>query len=266
MQITLPDATPISSFIPGSMNALAYGRSGTGKTHFAATFPKPVLFIDADKGMLSVKASTRLKDKDQIFFVPVADKLEGQKVNNPMGFVTIKAVFDQLKSSGKYGELSPKTLVLDTLTSASAFCMKHVLFSAGHVGQQPTQPDWGTFRRELIYIIEVGIALDINFICLAHEQYIKDELSGRTWCLPMLNGKLAYELSGYFDEVYHMEPKQIGTQTKYQMTIKATGLVTAKSRLDLDSPIDSDYAIIKPAWDRLNSDNTKTEVKKMPEK
>ena len=139
--------------------------------------------------------------------------------------------------------------------------MKHVLYSAGHVGQQPTQPDWGTFRRALIDILETGLAMDINFICLAHEQYIKDELSGRTWCLPMVNGKLAYELSGYFDEVYHMEPKQVGTQTKYQMTIKATGLVTAKSRLGLDSPIESTYAVIKPAWDLLQ--NSKTEVKKM---
>jgi len=95
--------------------------------------------------------------------------------------------------------------------------------------------------------------MDVNFICLAHEQYIKDELSGRTWCLPMVNGKLAYELSGYFDEVYHMEPKQVGTTAKYQMTIKATGLVTAKSRLGLDSPIESSYTVIKPAWDKLQT-------------
>ena len=253
MQVTLPDATPISDFTPGSMNVMAYGRSGTGKTHMAATFQKPILFIDADKGMLTVKSSPHLPEKDQIFFVPVQDLLEGQKVANPMGFVTIKAVFDQLKSTGKYGEMTPKTLVLDTLTSASAFCMKHVLYSAGHVGQQPTQPDWGTFRRALIQIIETGVAMDVNFICLAHEQYIKDELSGRTWCLPMVNGKLAYELSGYFDEVYHMEPKQVGTTAKYQMTIKATGLVTAKSRLGLDSPIESSYTVIKPAWDKLQT-------------
>jgi hypothetical protein len=69
----------------------------------------------------------------------------------------------------------------------------------------------------------------------------------------MVNGKLAYELSGYFDEVYHMEPKQVGTTAKYQMTIKATGLVTAKSRLGLDSPIESSYTVIKPAWDKLQT-------------
>jgi len=243
------------------MNILAYGRSGTGKTEFAATFGEDILFIDADKGILTVKSSPRIQHKDKIFFVPIKDKIDGNKMSNPLGFITIKAVLDQVKQTGKYGEFTPKTIVLDTLTSCGAFCMKHVLYSAGHVGQQPTQPDSGTFRRALIDILEAGLAMDINFICLAHEQYIKDELSGRTWCLPMVNGKLAYELSGYFDEVYHMEPKQVGTSTKYQMTIKATGLVTAKSRLGLDSPIESTYAVIKPAWDLLQ--NSKTEVKKL---
>ena len=251
MQVSLPDATPISAYKPTSMNVLAYGRSGTGKTELAATFPTPCLFIDSDKGMLTVKSSPRIQNKDQMYFVPVQDKLPEQKDSRPMGFITIKAVFDQLKEHGKYGDFTPKTVVLDTLSSASMFCMKHVLFSAGHTGQQPTQPDWGTFRRALIEIIETGVAMNINFICLAHEQYIKDELSGRTWCLPMVNGKLAYELAGYFDEVYHMEPKQQGVSTKYMLTIKASGLVTAKSRLDLPSPIDSNYATIKPAWDLL---------------
>ena len=252
-QIQLPDPVPLHMFEPKSYTVLAYGRNGTGKTEFAATWPKPILYIDTDQGITTVLASPRIKDKDQISVVPIADYPTGVKTTQPLGFLTVKQVIDDIAKTGKYGNCQPATVVLDTLTTAASFCMSYVLYINRHVGQQPTLPDWGRQIRELVALIQTGVGLDCNFITLAHEQFMRDELSGRIWCVPLITGKLAMEIGLYFDELYHANVQERAGKHEYMLDTKATGLITAKSRLDLASPIKAHFDEVKKAMDRLKT-------------
>lgn len=255
MQIQLPDPIQLSMFVPESLNILVYGRNGTGKTEFAGTAPKPILFIDTDKGITTILSSPRIQQKDQIYVVPVADQPDPQHPTpQPLGFLTVKQVLSDIAKTGKYGTVEPKTIVIDTLTTTASFAMSYVLYINKHSGQQPTLPDWGRQMRELVDIITTGVGLKQNFIVLAHEQYVKDELSGRIWCAPLITGKLAMEIGLYFDELYHANVKEVGGKHEYILETKASGLVTAKSRLDLPSPIASNFTAILPALDRLKGD------------
>ena len=258
MKVQIPDPTPISGHTPKKYNVLVYGRSGTGKTEFCATWPKPLLFIDTDKGITTVVSSPRVQEKDQIFLVDVQDRSSDVVVKQPIGFATVETVLKSLATENSYSGVVPQTVVLDSLTTTSALTMSRTLYLHGHVGQQPTLPDYGRLMRDLLDIITTGIGLRCNFIATAHEQYTKDELSGRIWCGPLIVGKLAAEISLYFDEVYHANVRERGGKHEYMLDTKASGLITAKSRLDLPSPIIAHFDSIKGTIERLNS--TRKEV------
>lgn len=252
MKINLPDPRQISLLAPEHCNALVYGKQGTGKTEFGASWAGDgqVLLVDSDDGWLTIKASPRLRPVvNQIYQVPISDVIEGRK--EPMGFLSVKGIVQEVSNAGRFGMCTPKTVIVDSLTTISEFAMKHVLHINRHTGQQPTLPDWGRQMRELRDLVKAGVAGPFNFICIAHEQYQKDELSGRVWCLPLVTGKLASELGLYFDEVYHAEVKAVGGKHKYELHTKASGMITAKSRLDLPGVIDSHYSEVKKKLDSL---------------
>ena len=47
---------------------LVYGRSGTGKTHFGSTFPKPILFIDTNE-----RGTETIAQEEDIYVVRVTE-------------------------------------------------------------------------------------------------------------------------------------------------------------------------------------------------
>jgi len=254
--VTTPP-TPNQALIPGPvqlsllpiqhLNVLCYGMSGTGKTEFAATFPKPVLFIDTDNGVTTLKTSPRLKDKDKMQIVRVVDSAADSRIRRPIGALTVTTVLNYLRDEGEYDGVKPATVVVDSLTTTAEYILTDVLYRNNHAGQQPTIVDWGSQMRDVKNLITTGIGLPLNFVCIAHSQFMKDELTGRTWCLPLITGKLAHSLSLYFDEVYFAEAKKVGTNHVYTLLTKSTPLIQAKSRLDLPTNIETNYTSIEKA-------------------
>lgn len=242
--------------MPDKYDILVYGSGKTGKTEFAGSWSElgDVLFIDTGNGMLSILASERIKHKDRIYRVHIVDAAEDPHVKEPVGWLTCRQVIQDLHDTGAYDNLRPKTVVLDEMTAASTFALTRVLFDNKHVGMQPTQPDWGKLRNEEIWFINMGRALKgINFILICHEQYLKDDNTGRVWCLPSVVGKFAYEIGGYFDEVYHTHVDQIGGAHKYMMDTKSTGIVMAGSRFDLPSPQPTTCLSVKGSIEKLKA-------------
>uniref|UniRef100_A0A6M3KD78 Putative ATPase domain containing protein n=1 Tax=viral metagenome TaxID=1070528 RepID=A0A6M3KD78_9ZZZZ len=255
-QISIPDAVSLNLFIPDKYDILVYGKPKTGKTEFAGTWSEAgdVLYIDSDKGILTLKSSPRIPDnlKQNIYFVPISDKAEDSNVKHPIGWITIKAIIESIQKTGAYSDIEPKTIVLDSLTTASDYALSYTLYINKHLGQQPTLPDWGRQMRELADLINEARAIpQINFICIAHEQYDRDELSGRTWCVPLLTGKLAHRIGMHFDEIYHSVIVESGQNRIYKLETKGSGLVTAGSRFDLPNPINSHYNEIKGLIQKL---------------
>jgi hypothetical protein len=244
MKVNVPDPVQLSLIPPRNIDALIYGVSGTGKTVFASLFEPPVLFLDSDNGVLSLMTSNLISQaqRDQIYPLPITDTSSDPHVKGPVGWLTVKAIMDTVhKSKGVYLDLPVRTVVLDSLTTMSEFCMTYVLSINGkQPNAQPSLPDYQRQMKELLDVIHIGVATPCNFICLAHQQFVKDELSGRIWCLPLVTGKLAQNLPAYFDEVYYAQARETGGKYKYTLLTKPDGLVVAKSRLDLDAVIPTD--------------------------
>lgn len=120
MAITALKVTPASELQQTRPWAI-YGRSGTGKTTFASTFPKPILLLDIeDHGTGSI---ADIKDID---------------VAQLTRWSEFETVYDTITArSNKY-----KTVVFDTITQMQLIGANHILAKK----RKPTvvQIDWGT--------------------------------------------------------------------------------------------------------------------------
>jgi len=255
--LNIPDPVSVTEYIPDAYNVLIYGKSGTGKTEFCATWAEEgeVLYLDSDGGIVSVKASPRISTelKARIKHIPVIDRSPDPHVKTPVGWEIVKGVLESVAQTGKFGTCKPKTIVIDSISTVSAMTMSWCLVqNRKAIDTQPTLPDWGKQIEELKRMINLARSIkNVNFICVAHEQYEKDELSGRVWCLPLITGRFAQQVGGYFDEVYHTRVDESGGTHNYKLDTKATGLITAKSRLDLPTPIPTTYASLKGRLESL---------------
>lgn len=100
-----------------------YGKSGTGKTTFAGSFPKPILLLDV-----------RDQGTDSIADVKGVDVLEVTDWEH------FEEIYYGLLKDKKY-----KTVIIDTITQLQQVCLEHVLAGkkkdAGRIG------DWGTMTK-----------------------------------------------------------------------------------------------------------------------
>ena len=91
--------------VPLVLSALFYGRSGTGKTTLAASFPKPCLILDIGE-----------RGTDSIYDVPGVDVLSVEEWDD------IDEVLWMLKKEGHY-----KSVVIDQVSALQDLCMRSVL-------------------------------------------------------------------------------------------------------------------------------------------
>lgn len=165
---------------------IVYGRTGVGKTRFAATAPD-VLFIDAEAGTLSI-----------------ADK--------PIDVVTIQdfnqldEIFDfLLKGDHKY-----KSVVIDSLTEVQLKCMDNIIKSEverkpDRDPDVPTQQNWGKSFNQIRKLIRKFRDLPMNVIIVCEAKDDRDEETGIIYTVPALPGQLANKIPGYIDIVGYMD-------------------------------------------------------------
>ena len=136
-----------------TLKIMAYGKSGTGKTTFASTFPKPILFLQCDKkGVISIR-----RRKDTYF----------KQVDTWEDF---EEAFNLLKDDdGNFY----KTVVLDTVTSWQEVVMASVYTGAGMI----TQQTWGKCSSKMKTWLTNLIDLPLNVVILAQDRMAKTEAS-----------------------------------------------------------------------------------------
>jgi len=214
------------------LKVLAYGVSGTGKTTFASTFPKP-FFIDFDQGMLS------LRGKD-VSYVSCTDIVRnGVLVSH--GCDEADKAFDEVLESPDFN-----TIIVDSITTYQASMLEKVLKTNNKT--IPGILEYGLRIKALQNLFMKLRAVPKHVVIIAHEQVVKDELLGGVLIQPLVSGdKLPQQLPLYFDEVYRFVVRQTTKKLEYVMFTKAGTNFTAKSRLGvLPSPMESSYeAIVK---------------------
>ena len=198
------------------LKVLVYGKSGSGKTMFAGTFPKPYVF-DSDNGTLSL----RNMGNDVEY-----DVYRDGDLARPTAINAIeKKVAELQKGNGI------ETIVVDSLTTIADLAMNRVLFMNGRAKAVPQQQDWLQQMNWIRNFVLTLLAMPKHVVVVAHEQVDKDENLGNLQALPMVTGKLAGKIGLYFDEVYNAQCISKGKEVEYRLLTRGTSIYTAKSRL-----------------------------------
>ena len=153
-----------------------YGRSGSGKTTFACTGPKPLLIIGAEDGTRSVH---NLKGVDFI------------RLQHPS---EINDLVDHLKA-GTY-----KTVVLDTATSLQDMVLASIL-GLEELPIQKTwggakQQEWGQCALQMKEYLHRLLSLPMHVFILAQEREFNVE-SEQTLLMPYVNSALTPSVTGW---------------------------------------------------------------------
>jgi hypothetical protein len=141
---------PVSE-LENNMVMLVYGRSGTGKTHFGSTFPRPSLFIDTNE-----RGTETIANEDGIDVVRVTEWTE------------IEELLWALKDGMEY-----ESVIIDQVTNLQDLGMYEVL-RRQRKGRDETfsQRNWGQLSGMLKQFITDfrDLADKYNLLLIAHER------------------------------------------------------------------------------------------------
>lgn len=147
----LSKATPVHQ-LSLIVTALFYGRSGTGKTTIAGTFPKPILFIDIGE-----------RGTDSIFDLPDVDSIQVTEWSE------LEEIYWALKDGSKY-----KTVVVDAAHTMQNLALAEARAIAGKKEKdQTSQRDFGQasgLMNQWVYNYRDLRDDDINVVFLAHDR------------------------------------------------------------------------------------------------
>lgn len=211
--------------------AVVHGESGSGKSHFGGTTPRPRLILDAEGGSRFIRANKRRT-------LPNGTKRWDPLTEEPpVDDGTWDACFVEVSSWGQIyaalkwlesGRHSFNSVVIDSLTEAQ----KRLVDDVAGV-EQPTQQDWGTILRNLEDVVRKFRDLQLHttrpmsvlLLCLTH---LRD---GET--RPFLKGQLELSLPAFVDVVgymYTMVSTTEGNTVDHHMLITAANKIIAKDR------------------------------------
>ncbi len=192
------------------VDALVYGRAGTGKTLLGSTFPKPI-FVDTDNGLLS------LRKKDVSF-------ISCHRQDPATWWNAVREATKLALDSADHDSIIIDSFPLVCEAMLGSICSQNRK-------PKPTFDEWvGLWNGTQEYIAMVR-ASSKNSLFICGEQFERDENSGKVWCLPSLQGQARTKVDHLFDEIYHAEAAMVtGKPAKYSLLIRPDGISTAKSR------------------------------------
>jgi hypothetical protein len=161
-----------------------YGRSKTGKTRLACSFPKPLLIAGTEDGTKSVST---IKD---VKFVRLLESGE------------LTTLVDDIKGGAKW-----QTLVLDTAGGYQDLILKEVL----GLEEIPAQKNWGMatkqewgqvgvqFKQRLSELFNLADRMTVNIVVIAHERNFGEEGEASDVMLASVGPALTPTASGWLN-------------------------------------------------------------------
>ena len=192
---------------------LIYGDPGTGKSCFAIGFPKPMLVLDFDGKINSAAEFYRgepwLDDVDVRVMLPAIEDLSVIKALGKDDYDPIDefiSITQELRKQIKDKNLKYKTIVIDSMTTLSNACVKHIIkTNPGIKRARPDQPgleDYGILKREFLRFIPGLLSLPMNVVVTGHIREDKDEVTGAISRNCNTDGSFGKDMPIYFEEVY----------------------------------------------------------------
>lgn len=208
---------------------LLKGDSGTGKTHKAAQFPRPV-FFNWDNNLSGLrKLSSEIRGAVRIIDPRRNDEGPVKAVDVWGNFVK------QLEKVGT--DDSVGTIVLDSLTTMAEALFDKILKSDDPAKSVEIQ-QWGEFSRYIKWLGESLLCandLDKHVVILAHEQVMVEKITGRVRYFLSIGGQTKSNFDLYFTDCWrsYTKPAKSGSGVEYWIRTLATDYHTAKVSLDL---------------------------------
>ncbi len=241
--------------------AILYGKPKTGKTVLASQFPSP-WFLDMEKGLGSVTTIRNVDGLSFDFDVTVIndDKSEdedflnlcGKAFAKQDGWTKLKKMSEALIS--KMPEDS--TLVIDSLTKAGELLIGYIKKTSGH--KQLQIQDWGTFKEEMLFWFNGLFRGKCNVIVVAHEQIVKDELTGAIERTLLLPGQSSQRLPSVVDEFWYLVKQVTGKTIKRILQSDGDRITAAGSRCWMPN-------IEAPSYEKMKPYLEKSLDRKLPE-
>ena len=237
--------TPVGE-LPSFLAVMAYGRSGTGKTTFASTFPKPLLLLDVRE-----KGTDSVANVDGIDVVTVDDW--GQ--------------FEEVYWYLSEGKHKYKTVVIDQLTQLQDLAIAQAMKEDGKAEGDPiSQRNWGQgagLMKTWIMNFRDLIDKEINVVLLAHDRLSEgsDESGTDQQIDPCVGARLMPSVASFVNgavkmigntfirETFDLVNNKRVRRVEYAMRIGPHAYFVTKTR----SPygIESPDIIVDPTYDKM---------------
>ena len=211
--------TPLDFIDPSSttpaLNVFLYGAPGSSKTTGALSAPGPILYLNAE-GSNAAMYARRLHSNTEIREVVVTS---GDVLNEALLYLR--------------GGNGIKTVVLDSLGAIFQAVLE------GYTGGgKPTLPQYGDPTTAIERFARALRDLPVNIVLIAHEQAVKDEVSGQFERLPFTgtnNPSLGVKLMAQADVVGYtgrIEPDDEHPEARYVAQLIDGGGRRGKDRTD----------------------------------
>lgn len=204
--------------------AILYGPPGSGKTYYAATFPKP-LFIDLENGLRST-----------LKLGPV-----GRYPADPEEKITnldqVRDAWYRIKKATTEGKFPYETVVIDSLQELQVLVTNEVLKKYTQVSRQMddqlTWQDYGKINREFLKIIRSFLKLPYHIVMTSVQT--KPEYEGEM-VSPAFSGKGIWkDLSRVVEQLgYCTVRKNEQGQLEHMVSYLLSPQYEAKTRVDID--------------------------------
>jgi len=226
---------------------LIYGEAGVGKTVFASTAPRPILWLESEGGTSSIG------DKKDIDIARVS------------GLETYREALRYLdKNAAKY-----KTVVIDSFSETQAAVLKDIMSKVKALDPtrdefSPFFDEWGRLTGVMREIARAFRDLPLHVVFTAGQREDKDDLTGKVKIRPRMTPTLAEEVQMFCDAVLYLytatlnkgEVDESGVQADDEgltlvrnALIKPTGKYAAKARIPQGKP--SPDFIPDPTFDKV---------------
>ena len=246
---------------------MVYGDSGSKKSTFAASFPKPILVFFFDTlgkdgpYLRSGLASEFLPGTGPFLTRDIYSREDGElsirleyfldpEPTNPQAYPQFASRFSQLQSHLYGSKTLPaepkwKTVVFDSVTMMELMARKHSQYKLDSNSKEPRR--WfahSTDQLEEALMISVG-SLPVNVVTICHVDEDKDEVNGGYVRNPALPGRLRKHSSQAYSEFYHAF---IGRDEKgkpvWGLQTQPNGLFNANSQILAPDGCPPDYEAV----------------------
>ena len=193
---------PSDKYRPSSaLGLLLVGPPGAGKSCGAIqAMPRPFI-CDADNNLRGPKNLLDKINPGKKFFYSTIDEecLDPNKRWEYACAECEKALKDKEVGS----------IIIDSLSKISDYLLDHITFTQGRDRDSEKdglrQSDWGIYKRTLPHFITTLRSWKKPVVVIAHEEYVKDEVSQRMIFRINIPGSNAYDFAKWFTDYYHAE-------------------------------------------------------------